>query len=199
MRNISLYENFIGDYNKLISDYRDFQEKHKRDKKELWDKYRNIIEDIFTEMYDNYNIYNRWRRDGFHSAEGNDYESFLEYLDYLVIDHFGDIELFNEKLERNPLSFKLEESQSLGKLIEDVLDCISKINIIGDSVEINFNIGCPVSHNYTNKFSSKEDINTLKSKVDKEVVDMIDDGQLFNSKREKNNIIIVKFYLKLIE
>jgi len=205
MRNISLYENFINDYKHLQQDYRDFQKKHKLDVKELWSKYRDMIEDIFAEIHDNYNTYNRWRQNaGFHSDEGGDYGSFLEYLDYLVIDHFccraiGDMEFFNGKLSRNPLIFELKEQQNLDKFIEDVLDCISKINIIGDSIEMSFNFGCPVSGNYTSRFSSKEDINTIRDKVNKEILDMIDNGQLFNTRRERNKIIVARFYLKLIE
>lgn len=202
MRNISLYESFISDYGGLISNYRNFQEKHKRDTAELWKKYRDIIEDIFTEMHDNYKTHNKWRQSGFHSAEGQDYGSFLEYLDFLFIEHFGNIELFNEKLKRNPLCFELEESQNLNEFIENILECSSKFNVISDSFGLTFLIGCPVSGKYTSPFNSQlyiNDIDSLRSKVNKEVVDLIDNGDIFGSRRQKNNTVIVRFHLSLVE
>jgi hypothetical protein len=182
MKNISLYENFIGDYSNLVNNYRDFQKKYKSDTIDLWNKYRDIINDIFSEMYHEHKIQNDYFNDNrFHSVEGSNYNTFLNYVDALFIEHFGDIEFFNEKLSRNPLQFK-SDSSNIDKLIEDTIECVSKFNMIKDSFELKIQFGH--EGNWTGNY---DNIDSLKTKI------------LLDVKKRGGSDIIVRFYLKLVK
>lgn len=188
---ISLYENFISDYGKLVSTYRDFQVKYKKDQIELWDKYRNVIDDIFSEMYHEHKLHDDYTTGKFHCVEGSTYDKFLNYLDHLFIEHFGDIEFFNEKLSRNPLQFKSDIS-NVDKFIEDVFECVSKFKMIGDSFGLKIQFG--YEGNWTAQFRTRENIDDIKTEVNNQLESM----NILRTKKKGGSDIIVRFYLRLV-
>ena len=79
MRNLQIFENFKGDYDKIVSDWKNYTKNYKKSKLDLWSQYRQTFVDIFQEMED--------YKENFYIDDIDDYsedfKTYVEFLDYI--------------------------------------------------------------------------------------------------------------------